>query len=943
MEKSKIISCNFGCDPIEKLANVLYDNFYKKNKSLEKVACIFGGKRPGLFLKDKLSKKIKNSFLPPAIFSMDQFMHYIVSKNQTTPKISELELYYLIYSISKNKLGFLGKKQVNFSQFLSWAKEIATFIDQLDLEGVDGASLLDVQKSAAIGYEIPEGINNLLKNIVSIREDYHNFLRKNKLYSRGLVYLDAAGKIDKESLTEFEKIFFCDLFYLYRTESKVVNQFFKIGKSNCIFQGSTERWPVLSKNSKLLNQPIRPPERKADYSNIKFYQGFDTQSQVCLAKEILKGIKEKDKTLILLPNPETLIPLLSEASPQLKDFNISLGYPLLKTSLAALFDYLFDAHKSRKNKKYYSRDYLKVLKHPLIKNILIVKDPLLTRILAHKIEEALTGVFNSSVGGTIFVLLKSIEDDQNIYKECQKTLKSVGYNLNLSDYRKIINQIHDLFFRGWEKIDSFEKFSQQLKLVLDCLSNHQLLLKFPLELKSLDAIYKIQENFSSLSFSDKAFAIDQIWDIFQQRVESTRISFKGLPLSGIQILGLFETRALQFKNVIVLDANEGILPKLKVTEPLIPAEVMMSLGLPALSKEEEIQRYHFMRLVESAKDVSLIWAKNQALEKSRFVENIIWQRQKKENTINLDSVPQLSFSLSFPRSGQPIKKSPKIIEFLKGSTYSVSRINTYLECPLQFYYRYVLGLAEKKDLLKGIEDSQIGIFIHEFLYEVYNKFLGKKPVFDSRFNNYFKKVFNRKYDKEIVPRMQSDSFLLKEIIKARLDKFFDQERERVPNIEKIEALEKEYSDKLKINETLLNFRYIVDRIDLSRGDNLLVIDYKTGGRDVVPAKLTSLEKMNYCREEIRAKIKSFQLPLYYYFVQKRFKEKKVNAYVYNLRTAEITPFISSADWLKREKVVDTCLEALRFILDELFNLEVPFSADKDSRRCQYCPFYNLCS
>ncbi|MCF7869689.1 MAG: PD-(D/E)XK nuclease family protein [Candidatus Omnitrophica bacterium] len=943
MERSKIISCNFGCDPIEKLSNLLYDNFYKKNKSLERVACIFGGKRPGLFLKDKLSKKIKNSFLPPAIFSMDQFMHYIVSRNQATPEISELELYYLIYNISKNKLGFLGKKQVNFSQFLSWAKEIAAFIDQLDLENVDGASLLDVEKSAAIGYEIPEGINNLLKNIVSIRKDYHSFLRKNKLYSRGLIYLDAAGKIDKESLTEFDKIFFCDLFYLYKTESEVISQLFKIGKSDCIFQGSAKRWPVLGKNSKLLNQPIRPLESKVDYSNIKFYQGFDTQSQVCLAKEILKGVKEKDKTLILLPNPETLIPLLSEASSQLKDFNISLGYPLLKTSLAALFNYLFDAHKSRKNKKYYSRDYLKVLKHPLIKNILIVKDPLLTRILAHKIEEALTGAFDSSVGGTIFVLLKSIEDDQNIYKECQKTLESIDYNLSLSDYRKIINQIHDLFFRGWEKIDSFEKFSQQIKLVLDCLSNHQLLLKFPLELKSLDAIYKIQENFSSLSFSDKTFVSDQIWDIFKQRIESTRISFKGLPLSGTQILGLFETRALRFKNVIVLDANEGILPKLKVTEPLIPAEVMMSLGLPALSKEEEIQRYHLMRLVESAKDVSLIWAKNQALEKSRFVENIIWQKQKKGDKINLDLVPQLSFSLSFPRPGQSIKKSPKIIEFLKNSTYSVSRINTYLECPLQFYYKYVLGLAEKKDLLKGVEDSQIGTFIHEFLYEVYKKFLGKKPVFDSQFNNYFKKVFNRKYDKEIVPKMQSDSFLLKEIIKARLDKFFDQESQRAPNIEKIEALEKEYSDKLRINETLLNFKYIVDRIDLSRGDNLLVIDYKTGGGDVVPAKLTSLEKMNYCRQEIRAKIKSFQLPLYYYFVQKRFKEKKVNAYVYNLRTAEITSFISSADWLKRKKVVDTCLGALRFILDELFDPGVPFSPDKDSRRCQYCPFYNLCS
>jgi len=133
-----------------------------------------------------------------------------------------------------------------------------------------------------------------------------------------------------------------------------------------------------------------------------------------------------------------------------------------------------------------------------------------------------------------------------------------------------------------------------------------------------------------------------------------------------------------------------------------------------------------------------------------------------------------------------------------------------------------------------------------------------------------------------------------------------------------------------------------DRVVIS-GDKIVVIDYKTGGRDVVPAKLTSLEKMTHCRQEIRTKIKSFQLPLYYHFVQKRFKEKKVNAYVYNLRTAQIIPFISLADWPNREKIVDSCLKALRFIVGELFDPEVPFSADKDSRRCQYCPFYNLCS
>jgi ATP-dependent exoDNAse (exonuclease V) beta subunit len=191
--------------------------------------------------------------------------------------------------------------------------------------------------------------------------------------------------------------------------------------------------------------------------------------------------------------------------------------------------------------------------------------------------------------------------------------------------------------------------------------------------------------------------------------------------------------------------------------------------------------------------------------------------------------------------------------------------------------------------------------------------------------------------------MQSDSFLLKEIIKARLDKFFQEERERVVDIIRIEALEKEYFDQLELEGLTLDFRYTVDRIDLLKENRLCVIDYKTGGSDVIPAKLNNLEKIDYCREEIKSKIKSFQLPLYYYFTQKNFKEKEVNAYIYNLRTAERKPFISYRDYQKKEKVLDYCLNALKFIFNQMFDPNIDFEADKNSRRCDYCPFYSLCS
>ncbi len=942
MKKNSVITYNFGSDLIERVADILYNDFYKKGKSLDRVACVFGGKRPALFLKKSLSKKIKLSFLPPAIFSMDEFIHHIAFSNKTVPKISNLELYYLIYRLAKDKLHFADKKRVEFSQFLSWSKEIVSFIEQLDLEDIDNQLLLDIQKSASIGYEIPLSVNQLLRNIISIRKGYHDFLSEKKVFSRGMVYLKAAKSIERLDFSEFDKIFFCNLYHLHKTEKKILKALYKTEKCVFIFEGSAKRWPILKENSELFTQSIEPVNKKSDPAQLNFYEGFDTQSQVCLVRELLHKIKNKSSTLILLPRPETLAPLLAEVGQEIDQFNVSLGYPLSRSSLYALFSYLFQAHQSRRGRNYYSRDYLGVIKHPFIKNMPIVKEALPSRILAHKIEEALSGGFKSSLSGSLFFSLKDLERDQKIKNACQKTLSSLDYDLKSADYFLIIEQMHSLFFRNWEKVNSLRKFSQSLEAVLDSLSERGLLLNFPLERKALDVMYEIKEELASLSFADSVFSLEQIWSIFKQQLDSARISFIGSPLKGVQILGLLETRSLQFENVLVLDANEGVLPKLKVAEPLIPSEVMLSLGLGRLKKTEEVQRYHFMRLVESAARVDLIWAKNQTLEKSRFVESIIWNKQKKGIKIDSSLIPKTSFSLSFPQPQAGVKKTKEVIEYLRNCVYSVSRINTYLECPLQFYYRYVLGLGKKEDLLEGVKDFQIGNFIHQLLFELYSKFLGKKPVFDQKFKDYFKKEFALKYEKEIKPRMHSDHFLLRGIIEARLLKFLEEEKNREADILKIEALEKEYTDTLDLENLTLNFKYIVDRIDLCRSNQLSLIDYKTGAKDIIPRRLSSLEKIGPDRRQIRDSIKSFQLPVYSVLLQKKFKDKNVNAYVYNLRTAEKISFPALVDHSQKEKVLDVCLKALKFIVSQIFDPNVLFEADQDLRRCSYCDFRNLC-
>ena len=190
-----------------------------------------------------------------------------------------------------------------------------------------------------------------------------------------------------------------------------------------------------------------------------------------------------------------------------------------------------------------------------------------------------------------------------------------------------------------------------------------------------------------------------MFKIFDAKIQPRTGGFPRLTVEGPADPGAFETRSLNFENVIVLDVNEGVLPKLNIYEPLIPREVMISLDLDRLELEEEIQRYQFMRLLSSAKDVHLIHRESRDKEKSRFVEELIWEEQKRRETIDVAAPVQARFALKVTQRKTSIPKTPAMIERLRGMRYSASSVNMYLRNPVEFYYNYVLGLKETEDLL----------------------------------------------------------------------------------------------------------------------------------------------------------------------------------------------------------------------------------------------------
>jgi len=947
---AKIITYNFGQDFIVCLADYLKENFPGVKKDFSRIAIVFGGKRPALFLKRELARRIKSGFFPPQFFSMDEFIKYIVSKDKYLRLCSDLDAAYLIYSASRQKAPEVLRAREEFAQFLPWAGEISSFINELDLEDVSDDKLKDIQASAGIGYEIPESINKLLLHIKSIIGVYHEGLAQRNLYSRGLLYKRAADYISKASFSEFDQVLFCNFYYLHKTEEKIIQHLFDADKAVLFFQKDARPWPVLERLARVFGEKIEPQTEDKPGCEVKIYKGFDTHSQVGLVRtilkeEILKKTKALDNTLVLIPEPDNLIPLLSEIAGEVDEFNVSMGYPLKRSSLYNLLQYIFTAQSRRRENEYYTRDYLRLLLHPLVKNLMVTKNPTLTRVLAHKIEEMLLGMSKTSLSGSLFVKLSDIENCKDLYRFSLEAISGMEKETGIPDLKNIVSEIHRLVFGIWEDVSTFARLVSALEQFSSTLLARSFVGSHPLNLKVLERLYGISDELKNVEFKDLPFPKEDIFKILEGKLKDEKVSFHGSPLKGLQILGLLETRALTFENVIIMDANETVLPHISVYAPLIPRQIMEGLGLERLKQEEEIQRYHFMRLVLGAKRAYFVYDDNPQKERSRFLEEIIWQRQKEKKTLkvmplSLDGCFNVS---ALSRQEEPVKKTKKIIDFLTNDfEYSASSVDDYLACPLKFYYQDVLRLREKEDLLNEPEGKDVGTFLHEFLDHMFRGFLNSPPVLNNKFEDLFFETFEARFADDIQKRMGSEAFMVKEIMHYRLKKFLAHERRRKPkSILSLE--ERQPAGLIRLCGKNFKFKYRIDRIDLLDDESILVLDYKTGYSAKEPEASDKLEAMELVREDIQKNIHSFQLPIYYYFSCDKFKDQPLNAALYNLRSLEFSYFIKPDKLDTAGKVMERCLGALEATVAEITNPEMDFYPDKtDARICQHCAFSALC-
>ena len=1004
----KITLLDFKDDLIEFLTNELCAE--SKNFDFSSDALIFPGRRPAFYLRKALSQRLGRSYFPPKIFSIEEFISYLFQKiNPQARPISLVEANFILYKIIKDlSLSQLNwQKELQLSAFFLWGKKIFEFLEELDKELISDKALLNVAANAQIGLEVPDYVNRLLENILQIRTQFHQELQRLKFTSCGFSYYQAAESIEHLLLDEFKEIIFCGFFALVEAEKKVFKYLVTEKNAKIIFQGNPEDFSILSDELNFFGKgkSFWKGKFRTRLPNIRLYECLNTESEVNCAKEILLDLKEKSKTALVLSEESALIPLMYQALSELNSpFNISLGYPLRRTPIWALIEAIFCAQERKKDELFYSIDYLRVMLHPYIKNIADKDlDGAVNRILIHRLEEVLLKRKQA------FLNPSQLEEDLDFLNQvCLSAKRLTNTAVSVRALRQRLQLIHHLFFFTPFEIPATEfggasrqkasrplsglfrtgfRFSKRGSLK-DFVNLVEEMLLFILEKSTVSSymfsgdtfqrFFQILKELASVVFVDN-IEMESIsfFELLRFYVYFSNIPFSGIPLKGLQVVGVLETRNLRFKNVIILDAQEGIFPKSSTTDSLVPEGILPCLGLPHYQKKEEIFRYHFFRLVNSANNAFILYRKpaENIGSRSRFVEEIIWMKEKEEKQLwdEKTKIKHPRFNINVRKRGFNIEKSKKITEVLKNFVFSPTAIDTYLRCPVRFYFRCILNLKEKERISDEPEAKDLGNFFHKFLADFFSRFQGRILALGDAeyedFNQLKDKTFAQSFGKS------KQNFLLKAVVDMRLAQFFCQQK----NIkEKIRILGTETNlpfNKGKISFSLDKSRVFLkgklDRID-ERGSGkdkyITIVDYKTGGFSLPKKKL--MELVSPSRQDLKETVGSFQLPLYIYLYEKAASPVRSN-YTISQKGRDAPPnsvagtsngarknrlpvfacFYSLKDNKEEflfnrngsRQIQHQILKHLKSLLKEILSPGVAFVRDDtDSQYCDFCPYSTLC-
>ncbi|GAA3518633.1 PD-(D/E)XK nuclease family protein [Aquimarina addita] len=781
---------------------------------------IVPSKRAGLFLKKELLYQYaEQTLFAPIILSIEDFIAQ-VSRLRQIDNIQTLFEFYETYLHTHTHL-----EKETLETFSSWAQTLIYDFNEIDRYCIDHKSFFSYLSSIQdinhwyLQKEKTELIQNYIRFWNDLSDYYTNFknkLLKKKVGYQGLLYRMAAQNITSyceetqqthiligfNALNNAEQIIFQTLLEAEQADiywdADAFFQHNSYHEAALFLRNYKNKWKYYQE------KPFKwIRDNFSSSKDIKLIGVPKNIGQAKLVGQILKKIPalEIENTALVLSDESLLLPVLNALPETIGALNITMGLALKEVPLASFFESLFALHKTPNSKGFYYKSVLEILS-----------------------SQPAYWLF-----GSISNDIRNIISKENLVFITVEGLKSKLQNTS--------NSMVDILFSPWDNAsDALTRCRELIKFLKDVLKKdtHQL---------ELEYVYRFHLVFNRLQTLHEQYqyltTIASLYHLYKDVMNTETLDFSGEPFRGLQLMGMLESRCLDFETVIITSVNEGILPAGKSANSFIPHDLKNAYNLPTYKEKDAIYTYHFYRLIQRAKHVYIIYnTEDEGVgggEKSRFI------RQLEIDKRPLHEVSQYITSSEIPAVIQNpliINKDEQVLQKIKElATHglSPSALTTYIRNPIDFYYQYILGVRESEQVEETIAANTLGTVIHNTLENFYkpleNKFLTIEDIskmivdIDVEIKSQFKKEYSQ------LDIRQGKNLLIYEVAKRYIYNFLKAEEQILKKGAALKIIAIESNLKTKIEVPELNFPvYIkgkVDRIDELDG-HIRIIDYKTG-------------------------------------------------------------------------------------------------------------------
>ena len=913
---------------------------------------VFPGKRPAHFLRKRIAERRGAAFIPPVILSMEEFVDRLYEESEPVPtkRIETIDAVAILFEIHRSMERPLGGKEfLNLETFFPLGLRIYRDVEELLIEQIDIRRLRSVEGlvDAPVMPEAAAG----LQSLSFFFDRFYATIKGEGFSSRSERFLYVSSEIGSDALP-FKRIIFSGFYALTECERRLFRKLLSWERTLLLFQQGPGMEEKLSRLGIRIEPDALSGSARED-GELYFHKSPDSHGQVFgLAGLIKEQMEEKgragcggaERTVILLPSPETLFPLLYHALPLVPggEYNISMGYPLERTPTWGFLSSLIQVAFSMDGDRLYVPDYLSLVLHPYTKNIYMGGKAERTRIIFHALEEALSEDRTKS-----FVRLEEIEARTDFFQAVSERASTPEEPVAPSEIREHLAMIHDALIRKVLSFSDIKDFAGKMMEILAFIYDHSSARLHPY-------FHPFAESFTSeldtlkrsrirdLSFSER----NSYFHFLKRYVAQCFTPFGGTPLRGVQVLGFLETRNLRFDRTFIVDANEDVIPDTRKEESLLPLKVRQILGMSTYEERDMLSAYYFHTLVKGSRQVHIFFVENGRKEKSRFVEQLLWEKQKKDGNESASRyIESLGYRLSLENNLPPdIPKTPSVADFLKSRTYDATSLDVYLKCPLQFYYRYVLNLSPKEEVSPDVERLDIGRIVHKILLTYFGqrmqRKLTEKEIDFAEMREAAESVFEEAYGPDPVGQV----YLLKLQIIRQMEAFL--KRYQMPLISGMECeiLHLEH----RLEATVAPFRYagIIDRIERRDGIDC-ILDYKTGSSaNRLKIDFTRLRADD--RASWNEAIGSLQLPLYL-FLYERVSGLPIDrmAAMYLLlgkvrvdESIELPLFGAHDDIMAGN---EAARQVILSLTEEIADPQTPFTPEFRSKNsCLFCDYQYLC-